>query len=105
MDVPVWCSAATRRAGLEAPGHITDDAVEKCPKTGDLVGAGLLERAARTETLDKELLHGIFEFLRQRRAAPARGQVGADDRLIAPRQLFALGRAASCRGLDHRPAS
>src|SRR5262249_49757549 len=102
----VACSlplAALAASPFGAQGHMAHDPEKKGTK-GPTARLHALEDAALLETLQKDILNGIVEFIPAGRVTPARRQIGADDRDIAARKLGAIAVAAGGRSLNDGPA-
>ncbi len=81
-------------ACFQLPGHVAHNAVKKGVKTAGAVALIAGKKAVALESGDEYLLHGVVEILQVRGISPVRGEIGADNRLIALGESGALGRAA-----------
>src|SRR6516162_4509571 len=86
------------------PGHIAHNTVKKGAKTAGAVALSAGKKAVALEAGDEYFLHCVIEILQVRGISPARGEIGADNRLIALGESGALGRAAARRCGDDGPA-
>src|SRR5262249_34785295 len=70
-------------AALDATGDVPDDADQERAEGRDALGPGPGEHAAGAEALDEDVLEGVVDLDDPGRPAPAGGQQGADERLVA----------------------
>jgi hypothetical protein len=94
----------TVAARFQTPGHVAYNAVKKGAEAATTAALDVGEHAASLEAFDEHVLHGVIEILKVRGISPACGEIGADNRLIAPGEGGALGRTACRRCGDDGPA-
>ena len=104
-------AALRQRAAVGRTGRLSETAGPRCDdpvQEGAEAGGrrrlpATSHRSPLAETLDEDLLRRVVHIEPQARAAPAGGQVGADDAEVAAGQLVPIGRAARGRGPDDGP--
>ena len=91
-------------APFEAEGHIADHAIKKGAEPARASTLNAIEDATLLETLHKNFLNGIVQFLQTRRRLPAGSQSGTHHRTITARKVLPAIGSARCRRPNHRPA-